>query len=314
MVFRPGRTWPIACPRDEFHEDVVMPGLPRLLHFRVSHYNEKVRWALDYKAWPHVREALVPGFHVPKVRWLTGQNQLPVLEIDGVVFAGSSRIIAEIERRRPEPPLYPTEPESRARAMAIQAFFDEEVAPDVRRLFWSTYLGRPADCARMATDGSSSATRVAWRAVFPVVRPLFRRNMGVGGERLALARKRLPAYLDRLESEIGASGFLVGDRFGIADLTAAAVMTAIIRPPEFPYPLPEPWPAELVELRESIAHRAGFRWVLGVYARHRGRSREVASRASRWPHRSRPAGASGRRRPASSGAAGSPPGTTRNRG
>ena len=70
----------------------------------------------------------------------------------------------------------------------------------------------------------------------------------------------------------------MGDRFGIADLSAAAVMTAIIRPPEFPYPLPEPWPPELVELRKSVADRAGFRWVLDIYARHRSVSSEIGPR------------------------------------
>jgi Glutathione S-transferase, N-terminal domain len=50
---------------------------PCLLHFRVSHYNEKVRWALDHKRWPHVRRALVPGLHVPRVRLLTWQNKAP---------------------------------------------------------------------------------------------------------------------------------------------------------------------------------------------------------------------------------------------
>jgi hypothetical protein len=66
-----------------------------------------------------------------------------------------------------------------------------------------------------------------------------------------------------------------GTKFTIADLTAAVVMTAILRPPEFPYPLPEPWPAALIELRESIVHRPGCQWVLDIYARHRGQSQEV---------------------------------------
>lgn len=37
-----------------------MPGVepPRLLHFRISHFNEKVRWGLDFKGIAHVREAL----------------------------------------------------------------------------------------------------------------------------------------------------------------------------------------------------------------------------------------------------------------
>lgn len=101
--------------------------------------------------------------------------------------------------------------------------------------------------------------------------------MGVDAERVGRARERLVGYFDRLESEIGPSGYLVGDAFGIADLAAAAVMTAIIRPPEFPYPLPEPWPPELVELRESVAGHPAFRWVLEIYRQHRGTSCEIDS-------------------------------------
>ena len=123
--------------------------------------------------------------------------------------------------------------------------------------------------ARMATDGFGASTRLVWHTFFPLMRPLLRRNMGVDAARVHRARKRLGGYLDRLESAIGPSGYLVGDRFSVADLAAAAVMTAIVRPPEFPYPLPDPWPPELVQLRESVAGRAGFRWVLDIYARHR---------------------------------------------
>jgi len=249
----------------------------KMLHFRISHYNEKVRWALDFKGWPHVRQAFVPGFHIPSVRLRTGQNQLPVLLIDGETLIGSSHILSEIERRRPDPPLCPADPADRDRAFAIEKFFDEEVAPDVRRLFWSTYLERPADCARMATDGSSSFTRNVWRTCFPMMRPLFRRNLGMKPAQVQQARERLTGYFDRLRSEIGASGYLVGDRFGVADLAAAAVMTAIIRPPEFPYPLPEPWPPELVELRGSVADHPAFKWVLDIYARHRGTSTEIGT-------------------------------------
>jgi hypothetical protein len=33
-----------------------------------------------------------------------------------------------------------------------------------------------------------------------------------------------------------------------------------------------------VQLRESVAGRAGFRWVLDIYARHRGTSSAIAPR------------------------------------
>jgi len=253
----------------------------KLWHFRVSHYNEKVRWALDHKRWPHTRKTLVPAFHVATARWLSGQNQLPILRIDGRVLAGSALILDELEHLRPEPPLFPADPEARRRALRIQAYFDEQVAPDLRRLFWATYIQRPAACARMATEGSSTGTRLVWRALFRLMRPVLRANMGMSSAELTAARERLQTYFDRVESEIGASGYLVGDRFGVADLAVASVMTAIIRPPEFPYPLPEPWPPELVELRASVADRPGCRWVLDMYARHRGRSSEIDASASK---------------------------------
>jgi glutathione S-transferase len=93
---------------------------------------------------------------------------------------------------------------------------------------------------------------------------------------VARARRTLDDALARLEAEIGPSGYLVGDHFTVADLAVAAVMTAIVRPPEFPYPLPDPWPAELLELRESVADHPAVRWVLDVYRRNRGTSAEVA--------------------------------------
>jgi glutathione S-transferase len=248
---------------------------PRLLHFRVSHYNEKVRWALDHKRVPHLRLACVPGFHVPRARWLSGQQRLPVLQIDGRTLAGSSRILAEIERLHPEPPLYPRDPAGRARTAETERYFDVEVAPEVRRLFWACYIGRPADCARMACDGFGAATRIAWHAAFPLMRPLFRRNMALDAASLDAARMRLRSHFDRLESEIGPGGYLVGARFGVADLAAAAVMTAIIRPPQFPYPLPEPWPPALVELRDSVSRHPAFEWVLGIYSMHRDPSCEI---------------------------------------
>jgi glutathione S-transferase len=250
---------------------------PRLYHFRISHFNEKVRWALDFKRWPHVRKAIVPGFHTFRFPRLSPRNTLPVLVLDGRTLRDSTAIIAELERLRPDPPLYPAEPAARARALALEDYFDEEVAPDLRSLFWWSYLDHAAACARMATDGEGALARAAFRALFPVARPLFRRRLGAGRVEIAAARRRLATHFDRLESEIGPSGYLAGDRFSIADLGAAAIMTAIIRPPQFSYPLPEPWPDELIELRDGVADRAGYRWVLDIYARHRGASAEIAA-------------------------------------
>jgi hypothetical protein len=37
---------------------------PTLYHIEISHFNEKARWALDYKRVPHVRRAPPPLLHM----------------------------------------------------------------------------------------------------------------------------------------------------------------------------------------------------------------------------------------------------------
>jgi len=56
---------------------------PVLCPFTFSHFNEKARWALDYKGIRHVRHPLVPGFHASTVRKMTGQTAMPVLQMNG---------------------------------------------------------------------------------------------------------------------------------------------------------------------------------------------------------------------------------------
>jgi glutathione S-transferase len=250
-------------------------GIPKLLHFRVSHYNEKIRWALDFKKWPHRRETQIPGWHIPRAWWHTSQNKLPILFVGDKTLFDSSRILLELENLKPDPALFPENPAERRRALAIQAYFDDEVAPALRRLVWSEYLKHDDLCARMATDGYPNAVKYAWQASLSLMKPLFRSNMQVYESDIEKAKDLMPTYFDRLASEIQPSGFLVGDQFSVADLSAASIMTAIIRPPKYSYPLPEPWPEGLSALRHSVSNHVAYKWVVDIYERFRGKSYEI---------------------------------------
>jgi glutathione S-transferase len=51
-----------------------------VLHqFVASHYNEKARWALDWKGVAHRRITYFPGPHALAMRRLSGQTATPVL-------------------------------------------------------------------------------------------------------------------------------------------------------------------------------------------------------------------------------------------
>jgi glutathione S-transferase len=102
-----------------------------LWQFTNSHFNEKARWALDFKRIPHVRRALALDY-LPRAWWATGQAKLPILFLDGRAIGDSTRIIEALERWQPAPALYPADETARRRALALEDFFDEELGHQLR--------------------------------------------------------------------------------------------------------------------------------------------------------------------------------------
>ncbi|TMB09596.1 MAG: hypothetical protein E6J71_27880 [Deltaproteobacteria bacterium] len=138
--------------------DRGMTGPPVLWHFPISHYNEKARWALDWKGIPHVRCALALSY-MPRALWATGQAKLPVLFLDGQAIADSTRIIEALERLQPEPALYPRDEAARRRALALEDFFDEEVGHAVRTaIVGPLFAHDPVSAGTVLTTGMGAVT------------------------------------------------------------------------------------------------------------------------------------------------------------
>ena len=77
--------------------------------------------------------------------------------------------------------------------------------------------------------------------------------------------------------EISPSGYVVGDSFTVADLTAAALFYLVPRPAGFPYAMvaDDDLPGSWREFLDSLAHRPGDHWLAEIYRRHRGASAEL---------------------------------------
>ncbi len=252
-----------------------------LWHIELSHYNEKVRWALDYKGIPHQRRVPMPGLHGMRAMVLTrgAQRRLPVLDLEGRRIGDSTAIIAALEQYRPEPPLYPEDPAQQARALALEEYFDEGLAPELRRFVWHhTLPDTDAVSASLFTKPSPTRERLL-RATAPVATRLVRADYAVSAESAVRARGEVVAAMDRLEAELQPSGYLVGEDFSVADLTGASLFTPLLAPPERPY-VPSTVVPAVAELREELSARPGGEWVNEMYARHRGRSAEVAAGAA----------------------------------
>jgi glutathione S-transferase len=97
-------------------------------------------------------------------------------------------------------------------------------------------------------------------------------RFGVGDtDAAAMARTKIVAAFDRLEAELDANGtgYLVGEDFGVADLTAAALLYPVVLPVEGPTAIDGGPPAGLEEFRAPLAERPGYVWVEEMFRRHR---------------------------------------------
>jgi glutathione S-transferase len=246
---------------------------PTLWHIEISHFSEKARWAPDYKGVDHERRAPTPGAHMAVAVWLTrGRHKtFPLLQLDGRAIGDSSAIIAALEERYADPPLYPDDPGERRRALELEEFFDEELGPHPRLLAFHEATKDPAIVERFTVDllpgrlaeiGPVRAGAVRFFSTFTGLR------YGVKSDRRAeIARAKIVAAFDRLESELGSDDYLVGDRFTVADLTAASLLYPVVQPPEGPS-LP-PVPEGFERFRAPLKERPGYGWVEQTFRKHR---------------------------------------------
>jgi glutathione S-transferase len=251
---------------------------PVLWHLEISHYNEKARWALDYKGVAHVRRAVRPGLQELTARRLRAGRTVPILALNGRAIGDSTKIIEEIERRWPEPPLYPADPDERSRALELEDYFDDQCGRDARRVLFNDNLAEPETFLAMFL-GADRRRIALLETLTPLLCRLVRRRFQIRPETVEESREQVRAAFEKVEAEVGPSGYLVGDSFTVADLTAASILGLIVVPPEFPYIKlhPDERTAEFRRFRDSLSERPGFKWVQNTYARHRGTSAEVAA-------------------------------------
>jgi glutathione S-transferase len=250
-------------------------GHPELWQIRFSMYPEKARWALDYKHVPHIRHSLLPGPHAVQLIPRFGQKAMPILRHGGRVLKGSAAVLDYLERAWPDPPLYPAEPAQRERALEIQKWFDDEIGPAVRRATFHEVLPHTEYTARRFATGFPEWQQKLYVRAFPGVRMVMALDMQISAAGAEAGCARTREALDFVAQHSAQTGYLVGDCFSIADLTAATVLFPACLPPEYPVLVPEPRPAGWQHWLQRWQGHAGCDYVRRIYREHRGVSAAV---------------------------------------
>jgi glutathione S-transferase len=247
---------------------------PVLWQIDISHYAEKARWALDYKEVDHVRRSPLPGTHIPVALFLTrgAQPTIPVLQMDGRAIGDSTAILAALDAKHLDKPLYPSSPSDRSRALELEDWFDENLGPHTRLLPFYELIQEPEIFAEVAAASVPGPLGKAKPVVGVYGRIYTSLRWGANKEGDAQrAREAIVAAFEKLEAELekGDGEFLVGNSLSVADVTAASLFYPIVVPPEGPLSPALPRPPAFDRFRHELSDRPGYRWVEETFRRHR---------------------------------------------
>jgi glutathione S-transferase len=158
-----------------------------------SPFVRKVRVALAEKNVPYELKPQVPFGQPPEYMAISPLGKIPCLQDGDYALPDSSCIIAYLERTNPKPALYPQDPKQYGRALFLEEYADSKLTDTLAPVFFQR-----------------------------VVRKVFFKQEADE----TIVRKKLdeeaPKVFDWLEKQVGEREWLVGERFGIADIAMAS--------------------------------------------------------------------------------------------
>jgi glutathione S-transferase len=242
-----------------------------LYSFAASQSSEKIRWTLDAAHLRYREQRLTPFLHHASSLRIGGSLgvSLPTLQADGELVHDSTRILEWLERHRAPFVLIPQDAEARAEVMRLEARFDH-IGMHVVRLMYATLLRDPDLVRRLWSLDAGFVQARLLRLAFPVIRGVFQRGLGLEPVPIEHSRKVVERALNELGRVVGnGQVYLAGDRFSVADITAAARLAPLICPDEhLVFSDPECREA-MLPLLETWHDHPGAAWVREIYRLHR---------------------------------------------
>lgn len=134
----------------------------------------------------------------PEFKSVSPFGKMPGFKDGDFAISDSTAIITYLDAIKPEPNLIPTEPKARARTIWYEEYGDTIVAACGGKIFFNRvvmpkFFGKPGDLA--AADEAQ--------------------------------KTEFPKLMDYLESVVPASGYLVEDRFTLADIAVASPLATL---------------------------------------------------------------------------------------
>ncbi len=239
----------------------------KLYQFPISHYCEKVRWALEYKQLEYKKINLLPGLHIKKAKKLSGKAHLPILVDKNKIINESSKIIDHLDIRHRNYLLTPEDETLKNEAIKWEEFADQKLGNDVRGLCYNTLLDYPQITIPFFTSNGPWYGKLLLKYSFPKLSIKMREIMKLDEKNVLLIKNRLTESLDELYQHTQQHEYLVGNQFSRADLAVAALLAPLCKPYKYGLEWPEEYPEPLRSTIKEFGNKLD--WVKHIYKEHR---------------------------------------------
>jgi glutathione S-transferase len=193
----------------------------RLYVIPASHPSIAAALMLDHKGIAYKRTDLMPVISKGALRALGfPRKTVPAIKIEGQRVQGSREIARELERLRPDPALFPSDPEKRVAVEEAERFGDEELQHPIRQLLWWS-IKKDKEPLRSYSEGAKLGVPIdlAMMTAGPIV-ALSARFNEADDENVRRDIAALPDLLNRVDAWIEA-GVLNGEQLNAADFQIA---------------------------------------------------------------------------------------------
>lgn len=200
----------------------------KLYWFPMSHPSHAARTMLELKGIDYKLVHVLPGNQRLHMRLAGFRNgTVPGLKVDGRKIEGSTGIARELDALRPEPPLFPHDPDQRRKVEEAEHWGDVVFQMVPRRIFrWGTVHDAGLRRWLAEMDGSMPFAGVASRVTGPISK-YYARLADADTEHVKREIAQLPEYLDRVD-QLMSDGVLTRDPPNAATLQIMCTVRSLL--------------------------------------------------------------------------------------
>jgi glutathione S-transferase len=188
--------------------------------------SHSARLMVEHKGLEHRIVWLLPGLWpaLLRTRGFRG-GTVPAMKMDGRRLQGSRVISRALDEAKPEPPLFPADPERRKRVEDAERWGDEVLQDVPRRIVRWISIHRPESRVMIAREVGAPLPRFAAWINAPSARHLARKVDADGQIERAIGQ--VPDVLDHVD-ELISSGAIGGEQPNAADFQIATSVRALL--------------------------------------------------------------------------------------